>query len=425
MEALIDRQTNEQPAVDDNANGSIADVVARLSRWGRIAPHGLVRVEFISEFSRQLVVSRLREHLSQLNIPFYEIELPEQTPAEQIVTDLKVKFQLLEPGVVSLSGFETAFPDDVPLLDSLSLLNFNRENLADHSLRQIWWMTPFFAQEVVQSSPDLDSWFIVKLHLQESVYLPHQSIMNPGIELNVSVDKQEAYFLAALYVERFHKAVETGSTGTQVVELALYALEYLIGSGDIEEASNLEHILFQELDDAGFGLKAYLLSEVTTPEEAYHKIVLLSNLGALYNTTGRYAEAEPLLLKAMNIVENQFALDDPNLSLPASNLSVTFMERGRYKEAEALSLRLLNLHRDHFGIDSVEASTTLNHLALLKQYQGEYDEAEELYKQSFTLRRDKLGNEHPYTLTVLANYQSLLRHLGREKEAASLHLHSA
>ena len=113
--------------------GTIAAVVARLARWGRLAPQGLARVEFVSEFSRQRVVSELRSLYADNDIPFYEIELPLETPAVQIVTDLKRKFQSLEPGVVSLSGFETVFPLTFPC----SILSF-----CSTSTARIWPIIP-------------------------------------------------------------------------------------------------------------------------------------------------------------------------------------------------------------------------------------------------------------------------------------------
>src|ERR1700709_989575 len=94
------------------ASGSISDIAARLALWGRRAPHGLARVEFDSDFSRQKVVEQLPAILSEADIPFYEIALPQNTPAADIVSYLKDQFALLPHSVVSITGWATAFPSD-------------------------------------------------------------------------------------------------------------------------------------------------------------------------------------------------------------------------------------------------------------------------------------------------------------------------
>src|SRR5437773_590443 len=68
--------------------GTVAHTVARLARWGRLAPQGLARVEFDSAFAQQRVATVLRETFRAAGIPFHEIELPANTPAVELVRDL-------------------------------------------------------------------------------------------------------------------------------------------------------------------------------------------------------------------------------------------------------------------------------------------------------------------------------------------------
>src|SRR4051812_44058324 len=135
--------------------GSIDDTVARLAVWGRRAPRGLARVEYVSEFARRNAVDRLRASLYNAAIPVHEIELPRQRPAEEIVHHLMERLRSFDRGMVSITGFATAFSAGEPLVDSLRMLNFNRENLALFPVCQVWWMTRDFADALLHAAPDL------------------------------------------------------------------------------------------------------------------------------------------------------------------------------------------------------------------------------------------------------------------------------
>ena len=161
------------------APGSVEDTLARLELWCLRAPKGFARVEFESEFSRRAVVDRLRLRIRAQNVSFGEIELRSGQAPWPLVRDLIGQVRSLGPGVVSISGFETAFsgsvspaedgqqprPEVTSRADSLRVLNFNRESLALPGVRQIWWMTPTFAELFVRAVPDLESWFMVRLRL--------------------------------------------------------------------------------------------------------------------------------------------------------------------------------------------------------------------------------------------------------------------
>ena len=404
-------------------NGSIADVVTRLCRWGTIAPQGLARVEFVSEFSRQRAVNELRERLSQSNIPFCEIELPEQTPAEQIVTDLKDKFQSLEPGVVSLSGFETAFPDDVPLLNSLRLLNFNRENLADHPLRQIWWLTPPFTQEVVQSIPDLNSWFIVKIALNETIFTseeylpsfrnePHDNSLDQAVY-------RDAHRQSEAFVERFHNAVAQGASMLDLLGLFVAANLPFAKLGDKEGAYQLEQRLFDKLEAPNLDFKAFILSDTGNSQDKLQKATAVNYLAELYCEQGRYVEAEVLYKRALEIKEQLFGANDKMVAPTLNNLAALYVGQGRYVEAEQLYKRDFEINRRTYGPQSMPIAKDLHELGYLYVLTGRFKEAEELYVQAIIIAHQCI-TDVPYDELIKKYYIGLLRGLGRFREAAKL-----
>ncbi len=147
--------------------GTISHTAARLLLWGRRPSRGLARVEFYDDFSRQQVVRELENKLQEQGIIFHKIVLPIWEKPSFVLNFLLTQLAELESGVVSITGFETAF-SDVFLVDALQLINFNRENLARFNLRQIWWMTHDFTNKVIRFMPDLNSWFFLRLSLTEN-----------------------------------------------------------------------------------------------------------------------------------------------------------------------------------------------------------------------------------------------------------------
>jgi tetratricopeptide (TPR) repeat protein len=150
--------------------GGIADTTARLLLWGKRSSGSLARVEFSSDFSRQKVVSELRYQFKEKQIPFYEIKLPIREKPSIVFNFLFKELENIASGVVSISGFETAFNRNIPLFDALRVINFNRENLAQFTLRQIWWMSRPFNSEAIRVMPDLNSWFSLRLFLTEDTF---------------------------------------------------------------------------------------------------------------------------------------------------------------------------------------------------------------------------------------------------------------
>ncbi len=50
--------------------------------------------------------------------------------------------------------------------------------------------------------------------------------------------------------------------------------------------------------------------------------VSLNNLAGLYESTGRYTEAEPLYVRAVEIVENNLGINHPSTQIFRTNLQI-------------------------------------------------------------------------------------------------------
>ena len=183
-------------------SGSVDHTLARLLLWSQRPTRGLARVKFDSEFSRQKVTTNLAKELQKEGINFTEIRLPLWAKPSYVLNFLVEKLKAIESGVVSISGFETAFDQEYDLLDALRILNFNRERLADFNCRQIWWMSDKFQDRAIYFMPDLNSWFSLRLSLKEDNEKPtinQLGIINSVFSDNTNIDIKIDQFVNTIF----------------------------------------------------------------------------------------------------------------------------------------------------------------------------------------------------------------------------------
>ncbi|HJZ95873.1 MAG TPA: tetratricopeptide repeat protein [Candidatus Solibacter sp.] len=71
-----------------------------------------------------------------------------------------------------------------------------------------------------------------------------------------------------------------------------------------------------------------------------------NNLGALYCDAGRYAEAEKLLRRALDLWDKVINSVHPEVPQGLNNLAVLYLRTGRVKEAEPLLVRVLEIREE-------------------------------------------------------------------------------
>jgi tetratricopeptide (TPR) repeat protein len=146
--------------------------------------------------------------------------------------------------------------------------------------------------------------------------------------------------------------------------------------------------------------------------------VLYSQLGTLYaervesaKSTNRQKElilAQEYLEKAI-VLQTKFQKLEA-LATSLNNLALLYNSQGKYSEAEPLYVDALEMTKRLFTGDHPDVATSLNNLALLYNSQGKYSEAEPLYVDALAMSERTLGANHPNTITVRNN----LRHLQQQ-----------
>src|SRR3989338_11224276 len=78
-------------------------------------------------------------------------------------------------------------------------------------------------------------------------------------------------------------------------------------------------------------------------------VTMLTNWGLLYNSQGRYAEAEPRLLKALAIRERSISSDYAVLAHSYNNLALLYDNQDQYAKAEPFYRKALDLRYKVLG----------------------------------------------------------------------------
>ena len=113
---------------------------------------------------------------------------------------------------------------------------------------------------------------------------------------------------------------------------------------------------------------------------------------------GKYAEAEPLALQAIEVSLKKNGPDHPDTATSLNNLAELYSTQGKYDLAEPLYKRALAIREKALGPDHPDTATDLNNLAELYRTQAKYDLAEPLYERALAIREKVLGPDHPNTI---------------------------
>ena len=135
---------------------------------------------------------------------------------------------------------------------------------------------------------------------------------------------------------------------------------------------------------------------------------------------GRYAEAEPLFRRALQIREQALGLHHPEVAQVLHKLAILSWQRGNYAQAEPLFRRALCIQEQAPRPDHPEVASLLHNLALLFWSQGNYAQAEPLYQQALCLWEQTLGPDCPELARPLNNLANLYADQGRYAEAEQL-----
>src|SRR4028119_2284901 len=351
----------------------------------------------------------------EADIPRYRVELARGEPSlrsaianlveQEAYLQQRGKAVITVTGVEKLRFFKQFGESRSEQEVFFGYLQWTREAMREFPFSIVLWVTRQIEILISNESPDFWGWRkgVFRFDTKKTAAVP-KTEFEPFRSL-VAEDDREPPSLIPLEDLQDLIARTEQKKGLQDPSLAsLYAsmgkIYYRrIESGECEKFQD-EYELAIDYFQKAIGLQQELDMELELSSS-------LNYLAGLYQSQGRYSEAEPLYLQAVEIHRRSLPEDHPDLAIHLNNLALLYKSQGRYSEAEPLYLQALEIHRRSLPEDHPSLATHLNNLAGLYESQGRYSEAEPLYLQALEIFRNKWSKNHPDIQIVWENYVEL------------------
>ncbi|MDZ8261154.1 tetratricopeptide repeat protein [Nostoc sp. ChiQUE01b] len=401
---------------------SIEAKAHRLNLLIAVCDDASFRDEIIAQYESEL----------QPQIRCYRVTLARNEPSLTAAISQLVKseeyLQQHNPAVITVTGAEQLY--FLKLGEERSeqeiffgYLQWTREALREFPFAIVLWVTNQILVNLIKKAPDFWSWRngVFRFVSRKKNTISGKDIEPirfafSGNEIS-GFDDDNPYLLPIEDLQKFIQNAEQRG----VKDATLATLYFSLGdiySKRLERGEFQDYKKEQELGIEYFSKAIKLQKELGLEKDL---ATSLNNLAYLYDSQGRYSEAEPLYQQALALDRKLLGESHPDVATSLNNLAGLYDSQGRYSEAEPLYQQALALRRKLLGEEHPDVATSLNNLAYLYDSQGRYSEAEPLYQQALALRRKLLGEEHPDVATSLNNLAYLYDSQGRYSEAEPLY----
>lgn len=122
---------------------------------------------------------------------------------------------------------------------------------------------------------------------------------------------------------------------------------------------------------------------------------LLNNLAGLLHATNRLNEAEPLFRRAVQIAEKNSGSEHPTVLLGVLNLANLLHATNQLAEAESLIRQEIQIGEKRLGPDHPDVAAGISILAQLLHATNRLDEAESMFRRALQIYEEHYGPGHP------------------------------
>jgi len=249
-------------------------------------------------------------------------------------------------------------------------LQWTREALREFPYSIVVWITHQIERSLSKQAPDFWSWRkgVFRFWSRKKAALPTREIAPFRLALEgedlLSTDDDDQYFLPLDDLKALIQQTEE-KRGKKDASLAtLYARMGQIYQQRLERGECRDYQQELALAIQYFRKAADLQKELGLEEDFAST---LNNLALLYKSQGRYDQAEPLYLQALELRKRLLGEDHPSVATSLNNLALLYYSQGRYDQAEPLFLQALEILERVFGDNHPNTKTIRKNLAILRQ----------------------------------------------------------
>jgi CHAT domain-containing protein/Flp pilus assembly protein TadD len=150
----------------------------------------------------------------------------------------------------------------------------------------------------------------------------------------------------------------------------------------------------------------------------------LDNLGNLYSDLGNYPKAEPYYLQAMEIRKKAFGEYHPEVASSQNNLGNLYINLGNYPKAEPYYIQSLEIQKKALGENHLGVAILAHNLGSLYLYMGNYPKAESSFLKALEIRKKSAEENYPELAQILNNLGILYQIIGNDPKAEDYYLQS-
>lgn len=143
----------------------------------------------------------------------------------------------------------------------------------------------------------------------------------------------------------------------------------------------------------------------------------LNNMGVILDRADKFAESEPMLVKALKIRRAKLPKNDPAIADTLNNLANLYKAQKKYAQAEPLYKQALEIYATMPKGGSQYMSMGLNNMAMMHKSQGKLDLAASEMKKALEYGDKSMGPESDHVIDMVSQLGELYDKQKKTEEA--------
>lgn len=281
---------------------------------------------------REAIITRYERDLAP-SINTYRVFLDPEEPTLRLAVSQQITDTKRENAVAMVMGTQTLGlrKNDESLNKFFGYLQWTREGLRELKMPIVLWIPSRILVQLAKKAPDFYSWRNGVFQFQPE---PYEETVEPLTTQSIEFEgnKSSSIFDVEQLESSLAKALAMWGENSSNLEPLYSQLGNLyadrVQSGESPDRER-EFILAQDYLNKAIALQTQFKQE----DALAHT---LSTLALLYRSQGRYTEAEPLFLQALELSKHILGNNHLDVATSLNNLALLYDSQGRYSEAELL-----------------------------------------------------------------------------------------